>query len=308
MGRRARTIEKWRITTRTEWLAQRQQDVTASVVGALFGVHPYETALSVWAEKTGITRTDIDSKVLRRGRLLEGAVAEAFREENPEWRVRKAEEYLRDPKIRLGGTPDFYCVDPAGKRVVLQAKTVAPQQFRAFWTEETPPFWITLQCLTEAYLHAADYGVIAALVCDGYNFDLHTYKVPRHPAGELRICNAVQQFWANVEAGKPPPPADYARDSVILSMMFPSHVRGKVLDLMLDNRMPQLIEARSSLQGRIKDAKSDLDIVETEIKEKLGDAEAAIVPGWRVTWKKQHRTAYQVEASDFRVLRTSKQK
>jgi predicted phage-related endonuclease len=305
---RRRGIKVFKNLSREAWLAERKNDVTASCIGALFGVHDRETALSLWAEKTGVAMNTEDNKVMQRGRRLEGAVAAVFNEENPGWRIDKANEYLRDPKIRLGATPDFYCRDPDGKRVVLQAKIVARSQFRRLWDESAPPFWIVLQCLTEAHLDNADYGIVAALVLDEWTADLHTYKVPRHRAGEERIRKAVQQFWQNVQDGKPPPPADYARDGVIIGMMFPDHIPGKILDLSHDNRMPELIEQRTGLQEEIKNLKAALDKTETEIKEKLGDAEGAIVPGWRVSWKKQHRKAYQVEATDYRVLRTSKQK
>jgi predicted phage-related endonuclease len=308
MRRRRKGIEAWKITTREEWLERRKLDVTASSVACLFGLHEYMSSLSLWATKTGIPMETTDNKVLQRGRRLEGAVADVFIEENPGWRITKANEYLRDPKIRLGGTPDFYCRDPEGKRVTLQAKIVARSQFRRLWDESAPPFWIVLQCLTEAHLDNADYGIVAALVLDEWTADLHTYKVPRHRAGEERIRKAVQQFWQNVEDGKPPPPADYARDGVIIGMMFPNHIPGKVLDLTHDNRMPELIESRIGLQEEIKSLKAALDKVETEIKEKLGDAEGAIVPGWRVTWKKQHRKAYTVPETDYRVLRTQKEK
>jgi hypothetical protein len=38
----------------------------------------------------------------------------------------------------------------------------------------------------------------------------------------------------------------------------------------------------------------------------LHSAEAAVIHGWRVTFKHQHRKEHTVKASDFRVLRIAK--
>jgi predicted phage-related endonuclease len=278
------TVERLTFKDRDEWLALRKTDVTASTVAALFGLHPYETALGLYAAKTGVAMPDIDSKVLRRGRLLEGAVAEAVREERPNWSVTKANEYLRDPKIRLGATPDFYIYDADNRRGVLQTKTVAPNAFRSSWTEETPPTWIALQTATEMLLDDADFGVIAALVVDGWNFDLHIYDVPRNAGAEVRIRDAVAKFWDDVAAGVPPK-TDHARDDRLLQIIYPRQVPGKEIDLRGDNHVLTLLDEREAAMEKIKTAEAIKTAAETELREKIGDAEIAIVRGWRISLK-----------------------
>jgi predicted phage-related endonuclease len=143
-----RRIQRIPISSREQWLELRKQDVTASVIGALFGCHPYETPAGLWAIKTGVNIPDEDNAAMRRGRLLENAVGQAFMEQSPHWVVKKANVYLRDRTLRLGATPDFFATDPESRRVVLQAKTVNPWEFKRSWTDRDAPFWITLQCLT----------------------------------------------------------------------------------------------------------------------------------------------------------------
>ncbi len=43
---------------RQRWLKLRGEDVTASVVGALFRVHPYTGPLALYSLKTGLTQED----------------------------------------------------------------------------------------------------------------------------------------------------------------------------------------------------------------------------------------------------------
>lgn len=300
-------VQRIPVTDRESWLEMRKRDVTASVIGALFGLHPYETPLGLFVEKSGVEMPEIDNAVLRRGRLLEGAVAQAVAEERPTWKITKATEYLRDPKARIGATPDFYIAgDPRGCGV-MQAKTVAPSVYRKEWTEDSPPFWIVLQNATEMMLADVTWGAIAALVVDPWKLDLHIYEVPRHAAAEKKLRDAVAQFWADVEAGREPK-TDYARDGDLLSMLYPTSAPGKTIDLTGDNFAPTLLDEREKLSQVIKDADTRKDEIETELKSKLGDAEAALISGWRLSWKTQHRKEYTVKASSFRVMRASREK
>jgi len=293
--------------TREEWLALRKQDVTASVVGALFGEHDYETALGLYAAKSGVPMKEPDSAVLRRGRIMEGAVADAFREEHPDWKVEKALVYLRDPAVRLGATPDFFCIDPQGRRVVLQTKTVGRTVFRNKWDEDNAPFWITLQTLTETMLEDADYGVIAALIVDEWRVDLVTYNVPRHEAGEKRIRTATAAFWEDV-AAKRPPRVDYERDSALLSVMYRKPKIGKIVDLTGNNRIIAAVEERAAEIKKRAAANAEVDKLDAEIKSFIGDAEVAIVPGWNVSWKTVEKEGFTVEPTSYRQLRCTKQK
>jgi len=299
-------IQKHRIVTREQWLALREGDITASVVAALFGLHPYETAMGLFAKHTGVAMPEVEDTIaMRRGRLLENAVAQAFLEEHPGWKINKAHLYARAPKLRLGCTPDFHVIDPAGKKGVLQTKTTAPHVFRRSWTEDTPPTWVTLQALTEMMLMKVELGLIAALVCDGYQFKLYTYVVPRHPAAERRIQDTVEQFWSDIAAGRAPK-LDFDRDAALLPIIYPREQPGKVADLRTDNNLPVLLAEREQLKEQLAELEKRRDAIETEVKFRLQDSEAAIVQGWRLTYKLQTRKQYVVPEKSFRVLRAIK--
>lgn len=281
----------------------RPGDVTASVASALVGLHPYQTAMGLFAEKSGVEMPAIeDSTAMRRGRLLEDVVARAFLEEHPGWKVTKANVYLRAPLLRLGASPDFFVIDDKERRGVLQAKTVAPHVYKRSWTDQTPPTYIVLQCLIEMMLARVELGVVAALVVDGWRFEQRSYFIPRHEAAERRIQDAVAQFWSDIGAGRVPK-IDYVRDASLLPVLFPHHVEGKLVDLRGDNELPALLDERELLVDEIKAKIARKDAIETELKFKIGDAEAALVPGWRITHRDQHRKEHMVKAADFRVLR-----
>jgi predicted phage-related endonuclease len=262
--------------------------------------------MGLYAEKTGTLIPDEDNISKRRGRLLEGAVAAAYQEKHPSYKITKASHYFRVRGLRLGATPDFSIIDDQRRHANLQAKTVAPLTFRRAWTDETPPTWISLQCLTETMLTRADYGVIAALVVDGYRFDLHEYIVPRHEAAERRIMDSVAKFWADIEAGRVP--EFQAADRALLGIMYPQETPGLTVDLRGDNELPGQLRRLERCKHFIGLMKERKDAIEANLIAKMGLAEIALANDWRITLRHQHRKEHFVKASDFRVLRIAREK
>src|SRR5262245_10517338 len=301
-------IEKYRIVSDEQWKALRAGDITASVIGALFGLHPYETAGGLFAEKTGVEfPPKKNSALLEHGRDLEPLVGKYFLRDHVGWRLTKANIYVRAPLLRLGATPDFIVIDDQGRRGVMEAKTATPKSFRDEWTDETPPTWIALQCLVQMMLTRTEIGWVSVLIDDGWKFERRHYPIPRHEAAERRIQDAVAQFWADIAAGREPK-YDYVRDASLLPVLYPHHVAGKVVDWRGDNEVPGKLDELEQLKAEIAEKIEHKEAIETELKFKMADAEAAVVTGWRITNREQHRKEHTVKASDFRVLRIAREK
>ena len=297
-------IERRPITDREQWLQWRRQDVTASRVGALFGVHPYETALRLYAEKRGVMFDEIDNKTMRRGRWLEPAVAKAVEELRPDWKLEAPNVYLRDPEIRLGATPDFFIHgDPRGLGV-LQCKTVAPSVYIRDWFGGLEiPFWVVLQNLSETMLTGAEFGVVAALLIDPHSMECAILDVPRHPGGEEKIRTAVKNFWLAVENGIEPDP-DFARDSEIVKLLNPRETPGKSIDLAGNNELPAMLDERAALINAIKMADERKTEIESKIRYLMADAETATgLPDWRISLRTTDFKGYEVKPRSQRVLR-----
>ena len=290
------------ITSRDEWLALRKRDVTASVVAALFNAHQYTSARQLYIDKTTDAVDEIDNAILRRGRLLESAVAAAVEEDFPHWKLRKADAYYRDPAIRLGATPDYFVDgDPRGLGVI-QAKTVAPSAFKKSWTEDGPPFWIACQTITEMMLTGAKWGAVAALVVDPFRMDCKVYPVPRHPGMERRIREATAEFWINADAGFEPE-FDFAKDAELIASLYPDATPLKSVDLTGDNMLPGLLAERAEIKARSKIDEARVKTIDAEVKAKMGDAEIATIAGFTITNKTTHRSGFEVKPTSFRALR-----
>jgi putative phage-type endonuclease len=296
-------IERHPVTDRATWLAMRAQDITASDIAAAVGLDPHKTALKLYGEKTGLLLPDGDNAMMRRGRWLESAVLAALQEQHPDWAIRQPKVYIRDTDLRLGATPDAIAqVEVNGGIVNVQCKVVSRPVYERDWADGVPMHY-QLQTLTEGMLLDVERSMVAALVIDTYSAELYLHDVPRHAAAEDRIRQIATEFWANVAAGKAPAP-DYKRDAETIAALYPKS-EDVALDLTGDNELAVLLPERAVLKEMLKVDTDRLMAIDAEIKAKLGNAERATLPGWRLSWKLQHRKEQIMPASSFRVLRVT---
>ncbi|MEY4951802.1 MAG: hypothetical protein RL299_226 [Pseudomonadota bacterium] len=302
-------VERITPRDRAAWLKARGRDVTASTVGALFGVHEFTTLYELWALKTGRIKDGMEeSAPMRRGRLLEPVAAQIMREDFPDWDIHHnaAENvYYRDPEKRIGATPDFIVTCPRRGRGVVQVKSVEQGVYRRKWITEDgepeAPLWIALQATLEAHLVGARWAAVAPLVI-GFGIDMPVIDIPLVPGMIEAIEDETAAFWAMVEEDREPT-ADYARDADLIDRLHPYNDPGHEVDLTADNRIPDLIDARRRAQEQRRAADAAISEIDAEVKSKMCAATVAhIAGGQRITWRTQKRAAFTSPASTFRTL------
>ena len=234
------TRESWKITSTAEWLDRRRADVTASRLPALFGLNPYlsrEQLADIMRGTVGTGTGSVpDSPAMRRGRILEPAVAAALAEERPDLPpLVKATTYHRVPEWRLGCTPDYWCGDEG----LVQCKTVSPQQWQA-WHGKIPTGYL-IQTLCEMMVTGRAWGLLACLEVSP-SYPLHIAAVPRHEKAERSILNAVANWWRAFDAGEIAGTAPSAELEAALD-------DGSFVDLSADNALPSILDERAAAEG-----------------------------------------------------------
>lgn len=307
-------IEIIRPKDRAAWLRARQQDVTASQIGALFGEHEFTTALDVWAVKTGrLPATAEETPAMQRGRLLEPVAVQLLREQFPAWRIdhNAAENiYYRDPATRLGATPDAIVKAPDRGLGVVQIKSVEAGVFKRKWLDENgnadAPLWIALQATLEAHLIGAQWAAVAPLVI-GHGVDMPLIEIPLVEGVVAAMEAKVAEFWQMIAEGREPP-VDYARDGALLDRLYAGGDPDHEVDLSADNRIPFLLGQRAMYRREIANDTAEVEKIDAEIKAKMGNAFIAHIGGGRrITWKPQKRAGFFVEPKTMRVLHYPKE-
>ena len=302
-------IETRRITSRDEWLAWRQADVTASDVAPVLGLHPTRTAMRVWAEKTGLISPEPQTEFLEYRLALEAAAIDWLKMKRPRWTIRRGGVYVRDPDLRLGATPDAMAVDPDRPGIgIIECKSVVRHVFERDWQQRDgiaeAPIFHQLQALTGAMLTGASWAMVVALILDNAGTGgLALAPMDRHEGAESRIRDGVARFWALTEAGHSPP-ISYERDTDVLAALFPKAlIKEPPLDLSQDNRLPDILQERKNAKAMIRSAEKKCKTIDAEIMEKMTTHECGTLPGYRIFWKTQRRKEHIVPEWEGRVLR-----
>jgi YqaJ-like viral recombinase domain len=305
------TIEKLNPTTREDWLELRRKDVTASAIGALLGIHPHISYFELYMEKTGLVRADpmLEEGPLLRGQMMEQIALQMIKRRKPEWELLAnpipGGFYFRDPDKKLGATPDCFVRNEDKVPGIIQIKSVEPSIFRRTWLQDDElvvPLWIAIQAMVEAILTKSEIAYVCPIRV-GFSIDIDLIEIPIRPDVMATVDKALEEFWLRLAEARPPEP-DYKRDAKILAQLIPGD-DGSTISLAHDNAFVDATQRRQSLKARIKADEEELKECETLMKASMGAATIATTADHIVSFKSQHRKAYTVPASTFRVLRVT---
>jgi predicted phage-related endonuclease len=281
--------KKHTVGDRGEWLAMRRRNINASDMAALFHSSPYRSMLSLWAEQTGrvpFEETE-DNAALRRGRILEPAVAAGLREAHPDWHIEAPGRYGELPDVRIGCTPDFYGWDiaPDATRLghfLIQAKTVLEDVFLEEWTP-APPAHYLIQVQTEMLVTGIDRVVLAAMVLDNREFPIREYEFRADPEFHEAIIERARQFWRCVASDREPP-LNPALDRGTLAAMFPTSRPEPVLALHGKPEFIKLCERYKAIGDQIKTLEAEKETLQCRFAAELREHAKAEAQDYRVSW------------------------
>lgn len=285
----------------------RNKFIGGSDIAAVMGASRWSTPLGVWAEKTGklVNKLDQDTpEYITLGIELEDFVAQKF--------VRATNLNVRRD-TRDFTHPEFpFLMAHIDRRVVgtdeiLECKTCSAWKEKEWLGEEIPTEYIlqvqwylgivglaTKRMMTKAHL---------AVLIGGQKFIYKSIDFDRELFNSM-VTQAVH-FWRGFVETDTQPVA-VAGDNATLYELFPDSDMDQCIEFSGDEEieMNQLIDSRAAGIQAKKEIDAELKDIEAKIKQKLGDAEKGRTGQYTITWKTQHRKAFEVAASSSRVLRT----
>lgn len=258
----------------------RSTGIGGSETPAIVGLDPYNSALDIWERKTGARNDDGgDTHHTERGNFLEpGLRAWASSRLGVTF---EASDTLRHPEHqRLVATPDGVWREGGRVMEVLELKSPGPRTLHE-WGEgnDEAPLRYVIQVAQEMAVTGARRGRIGALI-DG---DLRIYTIHRDHELEQQLIDKVNDFWSRyVETNTPPPVDGSSSAREWLARRYPNSSREMITP---DAALVDLVRRLSLVEIAHTDAEKELELLQQQIKERIGSAYGVEVPGiGKCTW------------------------
>ncbi|CAB4126554.1 COG5377 Phage-related protein, predicted endonuclease [uncultured Caudovirales phage] len=196
------TIEKIKITSKDQWLALREKDITSTEISVLFGCNPYKKEIIKNEKLLEIVDKDIKlPSQIKWGTRLEPVVAQGIAEDR-NLTIEKFDYYYRDPDLRLGASFDYLVKWPGGDKL-LEIKCVSEFTFNNNWYKlvnnkkvHVIPQHIFLQVQQQMLLTGIEECHIGVLVCGNR---VRIFDVKSDAAVHEQIREKVSKYWRNLE-------------------------------------------------------------------------------------------------------------
>lgn len=262
--------------THEQWLESRRRGIGGSDAGAIAGLNPYKSAISVYLDKTGEAPEQPDNEAMRQGRDLEGYVAQRF-SESTGLKVQRKNAILVHPEH------DFILANVdrliVGKNEGLECKTTSPFNAKLYESGKIPPHY-ELQCMHYMAVTGADAWYLAVLVL---NKAFHVFRVERD---EDMIRDLVQiecDFWNTYVLKKELPPPDGSPEAAaVIAHMYPDSRPNYSVELL---GLDEQLRRHADLGELIKRAEREQNQIKQSIQMELGDAEQGRSDHFVVNWK-----------------------
>lgn len=286
-----------------EWLALRKETIGGSEISAILGLNPFQSAYSLWCERTGRTAPFDGNLRTRIGTALEDTVAKLF-EETSGYKVQRTNFiWYNSDYPHMHASPDRLCVS---RRAGLEIKTTSAFNGDQFRGEEFPAQYYAQAVQYMAILEYTQW-FIAVLIG---NHDFKIYQLTTNPniprpewvsgrlvvePGELEaLRTAAVSFWKCLEEDVAPGLDGSEATTEALEEIFSEASEPE----------PMTFFGREGLVDEwfdiIKKTK-DLDARKQEIKNILcadmGNFETGFCGDHKVTWKNQPRHTFDSKAA-----------
>ncbi len=288
-----------------DWLDARNAGVGASEIAIILGEAPlsWGSPITLYAQKLGKYERDLsDVEAVYWGKKLENEILSAYAERTGRRTMR--EGLLLRSRVHPWAlcTLDGRTWDPLTRMQPWPLEVKNVSVFRGDdWIDGPPPHYY-FQVQQQLLVTGEPKATIAALL--GGQRMIWT-DVYRDETAIRRIVHHGERFWARVQK-REQPPAEFAQDRDALRAIYPSD-NGETIEL--PRALMTEIELLEAAKADEKEAQFRRAILEAKVQEAMGEASRGIILGEAtVTWKKQERKAFTVNASSSRVLRISRPK
>ena len=258
-----------------EWLWYRRQGIGGSDAGAICGVNPFSSPISVYHDKTSDEAEETDSETMRQGRDLEEYVARRFMEETGK-KVRKSNYLYRSTEYPfMQANVDRLVV---GEAAGLECKTASAWN-EDKWKDGAVPDHYFIQCQHYMAVTGMDAWYIAVVILGR---DFKWKRIERDDDLIASLCIIEADFWNNhvVPRVLPDPDGSAIYDD-ILEKYFHNVRKEHTVQLIGHD---EDLRRRGELDGLIKKLSEEKNEIDQKLKLCMGESEYALSDRYRVSW------------------------
>lgn len=259
--------------------------IGSSDAAAILGVAPWKSAFAVYQEKIGEFHEEVTpekQKIFNRGKQFEPLILEMLLEELID-RGHDVEEItrnerLRDPELPFLASESDMVLRIDGEVISAEAKSVNGFAAKLWGEPETDDFPIYYQCQTmhDLMVKRRNKCVVAALIGTD---DLRIHWIERDEEIIQAIRSKEVEFWDRIQLRDPPEPT--SPEDIKRLYQIDS---GSVLEA--DQELLDLVAQASNTKSDFKAAEVHLEVLQTQIKARMGEAAVLLHNGQKLaTWK-----------------------
>ena len=259
---------------REKWLAERKSGIGGSDAGAILGVSPWATPVTVWLDKTGRSEPKPETEAMRIGTELEDFVARRYEQETGRM-VQRFNRMLHDGCL-LGNYDRL--VVPDGAKVashmgevrtdtLLECKTSS-----AFgWDDGVPPQYVAQVMHYMGLSPSLQHTDVACLFLNIKQFKV--FRVERDDEVIAAMRDKLTDWWERyVVADTPPPPVNEDDCRLLWARSNP----GKTVTASED--IAKKLDEYRSIEARIKELEAESQKAKDAICAFMEDAEVLVGP------------------------------
>lgn len=296
-----------------EWLTLRKKSIGGSDAGSVIGMNQYQSAVTLYADKMGLSKEKESNEAMRLGNDLEEYVSQRFCEETGKKVRRDNFMWQHDEYEFITANVDREIV---GENAGLECKTMNSFAKYDLENKEIPAHYYC-QCQHYMMVKGYDKMYLAILV---FQRGVYVLEVERNEDFIKELLTAEIVFWEEHIQKEQMPAPDGSEDAMdTVAALYPYDNGGELVLDQADSKIGKYNE----LGALIKQLKAQQDELKAQMCAELGDAAIGIGEDFACSWKTQTRTSVSgsklkakypdiydelKETSEYRVFRTKKLK
>lgn len=264
--------------SREEWLRYRKCGIGGSDVAAILGISKWNSAISLWLDKTNQTNEPIEeNEAMQWGTIMEPIIRNHFAEVTGKTVV-EVKAMLQHPEHPfMLADIDGLTEDDEGNPAILEIKT-ASEYKRSEWENDIPSYY---QTQVQHYLCVT--GVqkaFVAVLIGGNSFKV--YEVDADTEIQAMLVAVEKDFWNKVQNMIRP---EMDGSDAAKNLMDSLYHGGISEEIVMPDEAIEYVDAYIEACAEEDNAKAKKQEASNHIKEIMGDYDKAICLGHSISWK-----------------------